>query len=73
MTIACSALPVAIVAAANTEVSTGRLAKKLPIHTPGHTRRPRTGRPASAIPEDGQMGVAYPGGIATARASLARP
>ncbi len=55
---ACRLLPVAITAEASTAPSTVRLAAKLPIHTPSHSRLPQRSSAASAMPEGGQIAVA---------------
>ena len=39
------------------------------VATPGHTRVPYTRNAARAMPAGGQMGAAYPGGMAKSRAS----
>src|SRR6185295_451414 len=58
-------------AAAKIEPSTVRLAARLPTQTPGHSRFPASSSAATAMPDPGQSAVAYPGGIAMARASFA--
>ena len=67
----CSVLPVAMTVEAMSDASMVRLARKLPTHTAGQRRLPARSIAATAIPEGGQMAVAYPGGIATSSESLA--
>jgi hypothetical protein len=49
------------------------LAAKLPAQTAGHKRPPPSSRAATAMPDGGQMAVAYPGGIAASSESFAAP
>jgi len=68
---ACTALPEAMRAEAKSDPSIVKFAARLPIQIPGHSRFPASNSPASAIPDAGQTGVAYPGGMATRSASFA--
>src|SRR6266705_158743 len=63
--------PNALRTATSGEPSTVRLVSAAPSQIPGQTRTPRSSSAASAMPEGGHTAVAYPGGIASKRDSLA--
>ncbi len=57
-TTASSVLPVPIMSAAAGEVSTVRFTTVAPSHTAGHSRLPKRSSAASAMPDEGQTGLA---------------
>ncbi len=64
-------LPAPMSVAATSEDWTVTLTSEAPSQIPGQMRLPSSRTDASAIPEGGHTAVAYPGGIAASKASLA--
>src|SRR6185503_5313309 len=68
-----SVLPVAIITAAKIDSLTMKFTAAAPSQMPGHRRLPKSSSVAIPIPDGGQTGVAYPGGIASSKEAFATP